>query len=171
MSAFIDDEAQEGGHRSEDLFTDHEGFESDLSDVIPLQNDNLKRARRRHPLGYFSESDVEQPTRKRDKENREQLSSIPQKKGTKRKRSEPESKSPNSDPNDGVILSELRKTNKLIMSLSTKMKTQETRLKEIENKIQDSSMSSSSCSTPKRTATAKKEVPCEVRVSVVACTY
>ena len=156
--SFIDDQARETRYKN-----DESGEESDLSDVIQLQSDNLKRTSRR--LSDSSESDVEQPTRKRGKENREPFSSKLKKRGTKRKTNEPDILS--SDPNDSHILSELKRTNKLILSLSKKMKTQETRLKEIEHKIQDSSMSSSSCPTPKRTATAKREVPCEVRVSVV----
>lgn len=169
MSIFIDGQAQEGGYRSrsEELLS---GNDSEFSDVIPFQNDSQKRASRRLPLSDSSESDDEQPTRKRGKDNREPSTSKPQKKGTsKRKRSECDTRS--SSPNDSHILSELKKTNKLIMSLSKKMKTQETRLKEIENTLLDSSMNSSSCATPKRTATTKKEVPCEVRVSVVACAY
>lgn len=155
MAGFIDDQAWEDRYTSEELPSSDE---SDVSNETPLQNESLKRARRMLPLSDYSESDLEQPTKMRGKENREPFSSN---KGTKRQRSE--TYTPGSSSNGSLLLAELRKTNKLIMSLSKKIKSQETRLKQIENKMQDA--------TPKRTAKAKKEVPCEVRVSVVACMY
>ena len=155
MAGFIDDQAREDGYTSEEVSS---GDESDLSNDTQLQSGSLKRSRRMPPLSDYSESDVEQPTKKGAKENRESLCS---KKGNKRQRSEPYTSG--SSSNSNLLLAELRKTNKLIQNLSKKIKSQETRLKEIESKMQDG--------TPRRTARAKKEVPCEVRVSVVAFTY
>ena len=133
--------------------------EDELSDVIPFQDKRKATA-----LDYSSESDSGQ-SRRDNKENRGHSSSttsakVARKKKRKRARAQ--------SPCDRDILSELKKINQLMQNLSKKMKRHDTRLQAIENKLQESTMSSNSSVTPKRPV--KKEVPCEVRVSNSNCT-
>ena len=111
---FIDDQGREDGYTREELLS---GDESEVSHESPVQNGSLKRSRKMLPLSYYSESDVEQPIKQGGKENRQPLSS---KTGNKRKRSDPYTSG--SSSNSSLLLADLRKTNKLIMSLSNKIK-------------------------------------------------
>ena len=67
-------------------------------------------------------------------------------------------------PQLDTIVTALGETNKLLTSVVKRMEKQEERMEHIENKL-DSSISSSSSSTPVRNR--QKDVPLQVRVSVV----
>lgn len=64
---------------------------------------------------------------------------------------------------DDEVMCELKEMNKILLSLSERMKKTEKRMKTMEEKITSTSPSSSSCVTPK--SSRKKDVPQEVRVS------
>ena len=131
---------------------EHNSRESDgeLSDVIAYQG--LKK--RPNPLsssGFSSTTDSE--------------SEVPEKVAPRKKYRKSLGKEKETDENE--LLDELRMTNKLIVSLSKKMKTHDTRLRAIENQLLQSSSGVSSSPatsvTPKRSKA--QDVPCEVRVS------
>ena len=61
------------------------------------------------------------------------------------------------------VINSLENTNKLLANIVERLDKHEQRMEKIENGL-DSSISSSSCSTPKRGR--NKEVPLQVRVSV-----
>lgn len=154
MACYIDDLAKDidgDTHSgSEELFS--EGHSDD--DVVPLQN--KRKYTKLATLESSSESESEQ--RRNNKENMGHSSSTTPKVPGSRKRKRDKS------PCTGLILSELKKTNQFMESLSKKMKRHQARLEAIESKLQESTMSSSSSNaTPKRSV--RKQVPCEVRVS------
>ena len=164
MSRFIDDQANEEDVRTsgEELFSSSEG---ELSDVIPFHGEVRKpriesdESNSSEIEGDDQESRLKKKKKRYDKENQRGKSSTKVWK-SKRKRSQ--------SPCEESILSELKKTNELMASLTKKMKRHESRLKAIENKLSETtSVSSSSNSTPKRTST-RKDVPCEVRVSYLS---
>ena len=142
MAEFIDDMAAEH-------VQDH-GFESDgeLSDVIPYQGSKRRTA----PL---SSSDSSSSSSGNESDSVE---------GMKRKRSS-KNKQKRKKAEDNTVLLEIKKTNKLILKLSKKMKSHESRLQAIEGQLSAQSTSgvSSSPATPRRSTV--KDVPCEVRVS------
>ncbi len=156
MAEFLDTEVQVQSDTN--LFSSDESehstsSESEMSDVIMLQNRNKKR--KTLILSDLSGDEAAQ------KENRPKAKTHKKTKTKSRKQQCSESS----------ILLEIKDTNKLIKKLSTKMKHQDSRLKEIEDKLKEavSASSSSQCATPspKRTRSAsKREVPVEVRVSM-----
>lgn len=155
MAFFIDLQAKDGNIGA--LSEDGSSSEGELSDEIPLMS--VKHPRRRGRL-LSSESDEGDQVHNTPKTKKGRLDKENRKPQSKRGRS----RSPSSE--SAQILSELKKTNKIMMHLTKKMKKHESRLTVIENKLSESASSSSSLSaTPKRSS--KKEVPVEVRVSIL----
>ena len=136
---------------------EHNSRESDgeLSDVIPYQGSK----KRPNPLSSSSfsstDSESEVPVAPRD--------SAPARK--KYRKSLGKAK----ENNENELLEELRMTNKLIVNLSKKMKSHDTRLRAIENQLSQSSSGVSSSPAAATSVTPKRskaqDVPCEVRVS------
>ena len=169
MAVYIHKEARVSYAHSNDVresSDDQEGSTSssasdgEMSDTIPLQDKTNVRKRGRRVLDY-SESES-------DKENRGHFSKngdfedIPRR---KRKQKRPVHLDlPTSQTSESaLLLSELKETSKLIKKLNSKMNRHETRLQKLEDKLKEAASSSSS--TPKHST--KREVPCEVKVSLV----
>lgn len=153
MANFLDREATEDGKcltSNETVWSEAEKeSDSDLSDVIPLQNlsnHSMVRSRKRQHVDS-SDSGILKTDNLASRRNAPS-------KSKKQKKQHSEARHENDTTQE---------TNKLVKKLLSKIKHQDSRLKVIENKPESTTTSSSSCTTPKRTL--KREVPKEVRVS------
>ncbi|XP_064394883.1 uncharacterized protein LOC135342158 isoform X2 [Halichondria panicea] len=156
MAEFLDTEVQMQSDTN--LFSSDESehataSESDMSDVLMVQHRNKKR--KTLILSDLSGDEAAQ------KENRPKVK-------THKKTKKKSSHSRKQQCSESSILLEIKDTNKLIKKLSIELKHQDSRLKEIEEKLKEavSASSSSQCATPspRRTRSAlKREVPVEVR--------
>ena len=151
MAEFLDTEVQVQSDTN--LFSSDESehataSESDMSDVLMVQHRNKKR--KTLILSDLSGDEAAQ------KENRPKAKTHKKTK-TKNKKS---SHSRKQQCSESSILLEIKDTNKLIKKLSTELKHQDSRLKEIEDKLKEavSASSSSQCATPspKRTRSEKR---------------
>ena len=152
MARFLDFQAKDD--RVDALSVEGSSSEGEMSDEIPDERHSNPRRRRL----LSSESDENDGVQSKSKTMNKRLDKENRKAKHQSERST--SRSPSSE--SAQILSELKKTNKIMTHLTKKMKKHESRLTAIENKFSESA-SSSSFATPKRSL--KKEVPVEVRVS------
>lgn len=144
------------------------GMSSDPDDEVPTikhSSTGLGSGRRRGPgskrkLTYSddSDSDVGKSYAVEKQKNGKSRSNVT----NSRSNSDPTSQSQNDR-----VLKELQRSNKLLLTLVKRVENSEKRLKIVENKL-ESGVSSSADSTPSHKSKAKrKDVPIEVRVSLV----
>ena len=131
--------------------------DGELSEEIPYQGSETRVQRMISSSSSSSSASEEH-------ESNDEIQGSRNRRLTNSKRSKRKRRRSTSDQENSLLL-EIQKTNKMIASLSKKMKSHGSRLQAIENQLsQTSSVSSGSPVTPKRTTT-KRDVPCEVRVS------
>lgn len=147
--SFLDNEAVET--RSGRGENEYDGYSSE---EIPIVSS------RKRPQELSSESEVELVSESEEEKKRSGRGSG--KTATARLLTGLKDKKKQGGKDDGVMC-ELKEMNKILLSLSERMKKTEKRMKTMEEKITSTGPSSSSCVTPK--SSRKKDVPQEVRVS------
>ena len=147
MAYFLDDMAAEDRNRYSDTRTLSDG---EMSDIVPFQG----RTSTTNKVPIISESSSESDDPGRERTDHQQ--------GKKRRR---QSKSKYTG-NENAFLVEMKKNNDILTSLVKKMKRHDKRLESIENQLEKCTQSSSSSPATPRRPSLRKDVPCEVRVSV-----
>lgn len=164
MSHFIDREAVDDGHGGDSdrdvLYTSDEESNSDIVDESDEDINSLyrsvKRKRSSQALNSDSENEVQSRPSKKKKVSQRQKSNS---NSSQRCESGIESNAGATN----LLMDEVKRSNKILLSLVSRVKKTEKRLKDVEEQLKKTPDNSSPGSTPRRVR--QKDVPEEVRVS------